>query len=91
MSPHRYVEKYGDLRADEPGGPRSYHEIYWECSQCGHRLLKGCAPVFVAKLPPRESAISCETKEALSVLIAYVCIILTISGLSWVALILTGW
>lgn len=31
---HRYREHYGDLRADEPGGPRTYHEIWWECA-CG--------------------------------------------------------
>lgn len=31
---HRYVEKIGGLYADEPGGPRTYHEIWWECS-CG--------------------------------------------------------
>lgn len=46
---HRYVEKYGDLRADEPGGPRTFHEIYWEC-RCGKLLTRGCDPRFVVTL-----------------------------------------
>lgn len=29
-----------DLRADEPGGPRSYHDVFWRCA-CGAREYRG--------------------------------------------------
>jgi hypothetical protein len=31
---HRHKERFGGLYADEPGGPKTYHEIWWEC-ECG--------------------------------------------------------
>lgn len=31
---HRYVEHVGGLYADQPNGPKTYHEVWWECS-CG--------------------------------------------------------
>lgn len=31
---HRWQERYGGLYADEVGGPRTIHEIWWEC-ECG--------------------------------------------------------
>jgi hypothetical protein len=31
---HRHKECFGGLYADEPGGPKTYHEIWWEC-ECG--------------------------------------------------------
>lgn len=47
---HRFDEEiYGDLREDEPGGPRIYHEVYWRCS-CGKLNTKGCNPEFVKTL-----------------------------------------
>lgn len=47
---HIYEEKYGDLREEFPGGPHIYHEIYWECANCGKLLTKGCDPKFVKTL-----------------------------------------
>lgn len=35
---HSYVEFYYDIRSDELGGPRYYHEIAWAC-RCGRVLL----------------------------------------------------
>lgn len=31
---HKFIECYGGLYADEPNGPRTVHEIWWECA-CG--------------------------------------------------------
>lgn len=31
---HDWKEEYYDLRADEPGGPKTWHGIRWRC-QCG--------------------------------------------------------
>jgi len=31
---HRFVDQFGGVYADEPGGPRYVHEIWWEC-KCG--------------------------------------------------------
>jgi len=31
---HNFVAHYGGLYADEPHGPRTMHEIWWECA-CG--------------------------------------------------------
>jgi hypothetical protein len=32
---HEWREWYADLRADEPGGPKTFHEIHWTCKRCG--------------------------------------------------------
>lgn len=29
-----------DLRADEPGGPKTFHECYFVCTQCGYQRGK---------------------------------------------------
>jgi hypothetical protein len=31
---HQWREYFGGAYADEPGGPRTFHEIWWECD-CG--------------------------------------------------------
>lgn len=35
---HDYKECYGGIYADEEGGPRTLHEIWWECKTCPHIL-----------------------------------------------------
>lgn len=40
---HREIEFFYDLRADKPGGPRTYHGIGWACA-CGRvEYGKGCS------------------------------------------------
>lgn len=34
---HRYKDQFGGLYADEPDGPKTYHEIWWEC-ECGKTI-----------------------------------------------------
>ena len=34
---HRFKDQIGGLYADEPGGPKIYHEIWWEC-ECGKTI-----------------------------------------------------
>lgn len=31
---HHFKKRIGGIWADEPGGPRTYHEIWWQCD-CG--------------------------------------------------------
>lgn len=46
---HKWVQRYGGVYADEPGGPRCAHEIWWECENCG-------TPLSVASREARERA-----------------------------------
>lgn len=50
MCRHHFVERYGDMREDWPGGPRTLHEIYWKCDRCDKLATRGCAPAFVATI-----------------------------------------
>ena len=46
MKTHRHVwrEWYYDLRADEPGGPKTYHGIGWTCRICAKTIDGGSRP-----------------------------------------------
>ena len=43
---HYMREAYGDLRADYPGGPATFREVYWRCHHCNRVDLSGCRSKF---------------------------------------------
>lgn len=42
---HVFDRYYGGLRADEPGGAKIYHEIFWKCARCGKKVGEWTAKI----------------------------------------------